>query len=103
LELAHGDSNVSVVVPKGKNTRSNRHLPMETPKVESENIIKNRKSCQEGFSDVVPGTSGNLHDSTIKTLVFISNSPLLPSAEVYRSLDFEFFPVEYSSFNPKLK
>jgi hypothetical protein len=103
LQLAPGDSTVSVVAPKGRHTRSTPHLPLETPEADPENIIKKGKASQEGFSATVPGTSGHLHDSTFKTPVAISNSPLLPSVEVSRSLDFENFPVEYSSFSPKLK
>jgi hypothetical protein len=83
--------------------RSTPHLPLETPEADPENIIKKGKSSQEGFSAVVPGTSGHFHDSTFNTPVAISNSPLLPSVEVSRNLDFENFPVEYSSFSPKLK
>jgi hypothetical protein len=83
--------------------RSTPHLPLETPEADPEKIIKKGKSSQEGFSAVVPGTSGHFHDSTFKTPVAISNSPLLPSVEVSRNLDFENFPVEYSSFSPKLK
>jgi hypothetical protein len=103
LQLAPGDSIVSVVAPKGRHTRSTPHLPLETPEADPEKIIKKGKASQEGYSTILPGTPGLLHDSTFKTPVAISNSPLLPSAEVSKSLDFENFPVEYSSFSPKLK
>jgi hypothetical protein len=83
--------------------RSTPHLPLETPEANRKNIIKKGKVSQEGFSATVPCTSGHLHDSSFKTPVAISNPPLLPSAEVSRSLDIEIFPVQYSSFSPKLK
>jgi hypothetical protein len=95
-QLAPGDSTVSVVAPKGRHTRSTPHLPLETPEADPENIIKKGKTSQEGFSAVVPGDSGNLHDSSFKTPVVVSNSPFIPSVGVSRSLDFEIFPVEYS-------
>jgi hypothetical protein len=103
LQLAPGDSTVSVVAPKGRHTRSTPHLPLETPEADPEKILKKGKASQEGFSATIPGTSGHSHDSTFKTPVAISNPPILPSTEVSRSLDFENFPVEYSSFIPQVK
>jgi ribonuclease HI len=94
LQLAPGDSTVSVVAPKGRHTRSTPQLPLETPEADPENIIKKGKTSQEGISTVVPGDSGNLHDSSFKTPVAASNSPFIPSVGVSRSLDFEIFPVE---------
>jgi hypothetical protein len=91
------------VALKGRHTRFTPHLPLTTLELDLENIIKKGKASQEGFSNTVPGTSGHLHDSTFKTPIAISNSPLLPSVEVSKSLDFEKFPIEYSSFSPKLK
>jgi len=91
------------MAPKGRHTKSTSHLPLETPEVDLEKIIKKEKASQEGFLAAVPGTYGYLHDSTFKILVAISNYPLLPYAEVSRSLDIENFPIEYSSFSPKLK
>jgi hypothetical protein len=91
------------VSPKGRHVRSTPHLPLETPESYPKKIIEKGKASQEGFLVVVPCTFGHLYDSTFKTPVAISNSPLLPSAEVSRSLDFENFSVEYSSFSPKLK
>jgi hypothetical protein len=44
-----------------------------------------------------------LPNSIINTPVVILSIPPLPSAEVSRNLDFENFPVEYSSFDPELK
>ena len=83
--------------------RSTPHILLETPKFHLDNIIKKGKTSQEGLSAIVPSDFGNLHDSCFKTLVAISNSPLLPSVEVSRNLDFESFPVEYYSFKPELK
>jgi hypothetical protein len=76
---------------------------METPEVDPKKIINKLKDSQKGYSTILPGTPGVLHDSTFKTRVAISNSTLLPSVEVSKSLDFENFPIEYSSFRTKLK
>jgi hypothetical protein len=82
------------VAPKGKHMRSTSQLPLETPEANLEKIIKKGKTSQEGLSAVVPGDSGNLHDSSFKTPIDVSNSPFIPSVGVSRSLDFESFPVE---------
>ena len=55
--------------------------------------MKKGKSSQEGLSAVVPGDSGNLHDSSFKTPIVVSNSPFIPSVGVSTSLDFEVFHV----------
>jgi hypothetical protein len=52
------------------------------------------KTSQEGISAVIPGDSGNLHDSYFKTPVVVSNSPFVPFVGVSRSLYFEIFHVE---------
>jgi hypothetical protein len=44
-----------------------------------------------------------LVDSTLYTPVVISSKLSLPSVEVSKKLDFEEFPVEYSSFETDLK
>jgi hypothetical protein len=91
------------VAPKGRHTRSTPHLPLATPKADLEKIIKKGKYSQEGFSAVVPSTTGHFPDSTFKTPINVSSAPLLSSVEISRNLNFEDFPVEYSSFSPKLK
>jgi hypothetical protein len=91
---APGDSTVSVVAPKGRHTRSTPHLPLTTPEADPKKIIKKGKASQEGLSVVVPGDSGNLHDSSFKTLVVVSNSPFLSSVGVSRSLNFGSFLAE---------
>ena len=82
---------------------STPHLPLATPKAGPKKIIKKGKDSQESFSVVVLGTTGHFLDSTFKTTVVVSSAPLLPSVEIYRNLNLEDFPVEYSSFSPKLK
>jgi hypothetical protein len=91
------------VALKGRHTRYTPHLPLATPEADLENIIKKGKSSQEIFSVVVPGTTGNFPDSTFKTPVTVSSTPLLSSIEISRNLNLEYFPIEYSSFSPKLK
>jgi hypothetical protein len=94
LHLAPGDSTILVVAPKGRNTRSTPQLPLETPEVDPENIINKGKTSQEGLSTIVPGDSGNLYDSSLKTPVDVSNSHFIPTAGVSKSLYFEIFPFE---------
>jgi hypothetical protein len=103
LHLAPGDSTISVVATKGRHARSTPEIPLETPEVDPEKIIKKGKTSQEGISSVVPGDSGNLHDPSFKTLVDVSNYSFLPSIGVSRSLDFETFPVEFSPLSPHLE
>jgi hypothetical protein len=81
------------VDPKGRHTRYTPQLPLETPEVDPENIIKKGKTSQEGISTVVPGDSGDLLYSSFKTPVATSNSPFIPSVGVSRSLYFESFHV----------
>jgi hypothetical protein len=73
------------------------------PEAGPENIIKRGKASQESFSIVVTGTSGQFLDSSLNTPVVISINLPLPSTEVSKNLDFENFPVEYSSYDPELK
>jgi len=78
LQLAPGDSTVSVVPPKGRHMRYTPQLPLATPEVEPKNIIKKGNTSQEGLSTAVPGDFCNLHDSSFKTPVVVSNSPFIP-------------------------
>jgi hypothetical protein len=103
LQLAPGDSIVSVVAPKSRHTRSTPQLPLATPEADPENIIRKGKTPQEGISTVVSGDSDNLHDSFFKTPVVASNSPIIPSVGVSRSLNFGSFPVEFSPSRPHLE
>jgi hypothetical protein len=74
--------------------RSTPHLPLATPEVDPEKIIKKGKYSQEGFLVVVPGTTGHFPDSTFKTPVTVSSTPLLPSVKISRNLNLEYFPLE---------
>jgi hypothetical protein len=103
LQLAPGDSIVSALAPKGRHTRSNPQLPLVPPEADPEKIIKKGKASQESFFVVATSASGQLPDSTLNTPVVISSNPSLPSAEVSKNLDFQKFPIEYSSFETDLK
>jgi hypothetical protein len=63
------------VVPKGRHTRCTSKLHLETPEDDPENIIKKVKTSQEGLSAAAPGDFGNLHDSSFKSPIVVSNSP----------------------------
>jgi hypothetical protein len=85
------------VAPKGRHTRSTPQLPLETPEADPEKIIRKGKTPQEGISTIVPGDFGNFHNPPSKTPVVASNSLIIPSAGVSRSLNFGSFPVDFSS------
>ena len=76
---------------------------MVPPEVDPKKIIKKGKYSQESFFVTATSASGQLPDSTLNTPVVISSNPSLPSAEVSKNLDFQNFPIEYSSFETNLK
>jgi hypothetical protein len=78
LQLAPGDSTVSVVALKGRHTRSTPQLPLATPEADPKKIIKKGKTSQKGLSTIVLGDSGNLHDSSFKTPIVVSDSHFIP-------------------------
>jgi len=82
---------------------STPQLPLATPEDDPEKIIKKGKYSQESFYTVVSSTFGQLPDPLLNTPIVISSIPLLPSSKVSKNLDFENFPIEYSSFDPELK
>jgi hypothetical protein len=79
LQLAPGDSIFSAVAPKGTHTRSNPILPLATPEIDPEKIIKKGKSSQEGFYVVASGTSSHLLDSIFKTPTPVLKIWMIPS------------------------
>jgi hypothetical protein len=91
------------VAPKGRHTRSTPQLHLATPEDDPEKIIKKGKDSQESFYAIVSCTFGQLPDPFLNTPVVISSIPPLPSAKVSKNLDFENFPIEYSSFDLELK
>jgi hypothetical protein len=66
LQLAPGDSIVSVVATKSRHTSYTPQIPLSIPKVDPENIIKKGKTSQEWISTIVLGDSGNLQTSSLK-------------------------------------
>jgi hypothetical protein len=91
------------VDPKGKHMRSTPKLPLETPEADPKNIIKKGKISQEELSIFSLGDSGNLHDPSLKTPLDSSNSPIIPSIEISRSLNFGIFPIEIPPFGIHLE
>jgi hypothetical protein len=77
--------------------RSTPQLPLVTPEVDPEKIIRRQKTLQEGTSTVEPGDSGNFHYSPIETPVAVSHFPITPSVGASRSLNFGSFPTDYPS------
>jgi hypothetical protein len=73
------------------------------PEVDPENIIKKGKASNKGFSVATTSASGQLPDSTLDTPTILSSKLPLSSAEVSKKIDFEEFPVEYSTFETELK
>jgi hypothetical protein len=78
-------------------------LPLTTPEDDPENIIRKGKTPQEEIPAVVSGDSSNLHHSYLKTPVIASDSPIIPSVGVSRSLNFGSFPIEFSPSRPHLE
>jgi hypothetical protein len=103
LQLAPGEYIVSSLAPKGRHTRSNPQLPLVPSEADSEKIIKKGKASLKFFSAAATSVFGQFPDSTLDTPAFLSSKISLPSAEVSEKLDFEEFPLEYSSFETKLK
>jgi hypothetical protein len=99
LHLAPDDSIDSSLAPKGRHTRSNPQLPLVPLEADPEKIIKKGKDSNFFFFSVATTSAyGQLHDSTLSTLVVLSSKLPLSFAELSKKLDFEVFPVEYSTF-----
>jgi hypothetical protein len=103
LQLAPSDCIVSSLPPKGIPTRSNQQLPLVPSEAEPEKIIKKGKASLKSFYAATTSASGQLPDSTLDTPTVLSCKISLPSAKVSKKLDFEEFPIEYSSFETELK
>jgi hypothetical protein len=103
LQLALGESTVSVVALKGRHMSSNPQLPLVTPEADPEKIIRKGKTPQEGIVTVVAGDSGKLHDPYLKNPVDASNSLVIPSVGVSRNLNFGSFPVDFSPHSLRLE
>jgi hypothetical protein len=104
LHLAPDDSIDSSLVPKGRHMRSNPQLPLVPLEADPEKIIKKGKASNFFFFSVATtSASGQLPDSTLSTPVVLSSKLPLSFAELSKKLDFEVFPVEYSTFETELK
>jgi hypothetical protein len=103
IHLAPSDSIDSALVPKGRHTRSNPQLPLVSPVADPEKIMKNKKYSKKGFSSTTTSAFSYLLDSTLNTQIVLSSKLPLSSAKVSKNIDFEEFPVEYSTFETKLK
>jgi hypothetical protein len=79
LQLAHGESIVSTLAPKGRHMRSNTQLPLVPSEADPEKIIKKGKASHKIFSAATTSASGQLPDSTLDTLVVTSSKISLPS------------------------
>jgi hypothetical protein len=102
LQITPDDSIVSLVAPKGKQTRSTPQLSLARPEDDPENIIRKGKTPQEEISAIVSGDSSNLHHY-LKNPVVSSHSPIIRSVGVSRSLNFKSFLIEFSPSRPHLE
>ena len=102
MQLAPGDSTVSVVAPKSRHTRSTPHFPLATPEADPENIMKKEKSSHGASSSFVSGTIRNLPDSIFQTPVVVSSFSKLPYVEASENFKIGKFIIEYSSFSTQL-
>jgi hypothetical protein len=77
--------------------RSTPQLPLATPKVDPEKIIRQGKTSQEGSSAAIPSDSGNFLNPSLTNLVDASHFPITPSVGASRSLNFGSFTADFPS------
>jgi hypothetical protein len=77
--------------------RYHPQLPLATPKVDPNKIIREGKTPQEGTSAIEPGDFGNFHDPPYETPLASSHTPIISSVGVSRALNFGNFPIFFSS------
>jgi hypothetical protein len=82
---------------------STPQLPLVTPEVDPEKIIRKGKNPQEGTSIAEPGISNDFHFPPIGTPISSSHFPIIQSVGVSRSLKFGSVPVEFSPYGPGLE
>jgi hypothetical protein len=80
---------------RGRHTRSTPQLPLATPEVDLENIIRKGKAFGGGTSTTKPSIYDDFHCS-IGAPTPASHYVLLPSVGVFRSLNFGSVPAEFS-------
>jgi hypothetical protein len=85
------------VASRGRHTRSTPQLPLATPEVDPEKIIKRRKTLQEGTLAAEPGNFDDFHHPLIETPVVVSHIPITPPVGASRSLNFGSFLVDFPS------
>ena len=76
------NSIVSAVASRGRYMKSTPQLPLATPKVDPEKIIRKGKTLQEGTSAIEPGIFDNLHCPSLENPISASHSPVIPSVGV---------------------
>jgi hypothetical protein len=70
------------VASRGRHTRSTPQLPLATPEVDPEKIVRKGKALREGTSTVEPGISDDFHYPPIETPIYASHFPIIPSVGV---------------------
>jgi hypothetical protein len=76
------DSTIPVVASRSRHTRSTPQLPLTTPEVVPEKIIRKGKALREGTSTDEPGISDDFHYPHIGTPIFAAHSTVIPSVGV---------------------
>jgi hypothetical protein len=82
---------------KSRHMRSHPQLPLTTPGVDLEKIIRKGKTPQEGTSTYELGDSHNFHNLPSETPVTIYISPIIPFPGVSKTLNFMHFSTDFSS------
>jgi hypothetical protein len=85
------------VASRGRHTRSTPQLPLATPEVDLEKIIRRQRTLQEGSFTAEPSDSGNFHSSPIAFPVVVSHFPVTPSVGASKNLNFGSVPVDFPS------
>jgi hypothetical protein len=83
------------VALKVRHWGSTPQLPLATPKVDPEKIIRKGKAPQEGPSAIIPCDFSNFHNP-LETPVSASHSPIIPSIGVSINLNFGSFSTIFS-------
>jgi hypothetical protein len=81
------------VASRGRYTRSNPHLPLATPKADSEEVHRKGKSSAKEISIA---EIGNAPSPSVRTPLSYSQLPSHPSSEVSHFLNFGSVPAEFS-------
>jgi hypothetical protein len=71
-------------------------MPLATPEVDPEKMVRNGKTPQEGTSISKPGISKDFHCPSLETQISSSHYPIIMFVGVFRILKFGSVSIEFS-------